>query len=101
MVEGFSCSTRVYLYYIFSYTTLLALQYGDRVQWTWTAWDQAEENDISIREAECQIDVRLLLDEYPQWELGTPHQSIILHKMFLHATKRWQKEAECMVCWGC
>ena len=79
----------------------MALQYGDRVQRTQAAWDQAEENDISIREAEHQIDVRLFLDEYPQWELGTPHQFIILHEMFLHAAKRGQKEAECMVCWGC
>ena len=47
------------------------------------------------------IDVRLFLDEYPQWELGTPYWSVILHEMFLHATKRGQKEAECMVCWGC
>ena len=34
------------------------------------------------------------------WELGTPHQSIILHEMFLYATKRGQKEAECMFHWG-
>ena len=81
--------------------TLLALQYGDRVQKTQAAWDQAEENDISIREVECQIDVRLFLDEYPWWELGTPHQSIILHEMFLHTTERGQKKAEHMVCWDC
>ena len=80
--------------------TLLALQYWDRVQRTQAAWDQAEENDILIREAECQIDVGLFLDEYPQWELGTPQQSVILHEMFLHATERGQKEAEHMVCWG-
>ena len=55
----------------------------------------------SIRQAECQINVRLFLDEYPQWELGTPHQSVILHEMFLHAANRGQKEMECMVCWGC
>ena len=56
-----------------------------------------------IREAEHQIDVGLFLDEYPQWELGTPHQSVILHEMFLQATDRGQKEAECMFhqgCWG-
>ena len=80
--------------------TLLALQYGDRVWRTWAAQDQAEENDISIREAECQIDVGLFLDEYPRWELGTPHWSVVLHEMFLHTAKRGQKEVECMVCWG-
>ena len=54
----------------------------------------------SVRDSECKIDVELFLDEYPQWELETPHQSVILHEMFLHAAKRGQKEAECMVCWG-
>ena len=58
------------------------------------AQDFAEENDMSIHEAECQIDIRLFLDEYPRWELGTPHRAIILHEMFLHATDRGQKEAE-------
>ena len=56
---------------------------------------------ISIRETECQIDMGLFLDEYPQWELGTSHQSMILHEMFLHATSTRQKEAECMVHRGC
>ena len=52
---------------------------------------------ISVREAECQIDIGLLLVKYPRWELGAPHQSVNLHKMFLHAAERGQKEAECMV----
>ena len=42
----------------------------------------------------------VFLDEYPQWGLGTPHQSFILHEVFLHAAERGQKEAECMVHWG-
>ena len=54
----------------------------------------------SVRESEHRIDVELFLDEYHQWELGTPHWSVILHEMFLHAAKRGWKEAECMVCWG-
>ena len=56
---------------------------------------------ISVRETECQIDTGLFLDEYPRWELGTPHRSVILHEMFLHAADRGQKEAEHMVCQGC
>ena len=31
------------------------------------------------------VDLELFLDEYPQWGLGPPNQSVILHKMFLHA----------------
>ena len=41
----------------------------------------------TLREAEQRLDAELFLNEYPRWELGAPHQSIILHKMFLHATK--------------
>ena len=64
------------------------------MQRTWAVWDWAEEDDISIREVEHQIDIGLFLDEYPRWELGTPHRAIILHKMFLHAADRAQKEAD-------
>ena len=38
----------------------------------------------------------MFLDEYPQWELRTPHQTVILHEMFLHAVERGWKEVECM-----
>ena len=100
LVEGFGCNVWVHLYYTFSYTTLLALHYGDWVQRTQAAKDFAKENDTSIREAEHQIDIGLFLDEYPQWGLGIPHWSIILHEMFLHAAKRGQKEVECIVCLG-
>ena len=54
----------------------------------------------SAREAECKIDIRHFLNEYPRWELGSPHQSVILHEMFLHTAERGQKEAEHMACWG-
>ena len=68
---------------------------------SWVAQEQANEMGTSVREAEWQINVRVFLDEYPQWELGTPHQSVILHEVFLHAANQRQKEAECMVCRAC
>ena len=34
------------------------------------------------------------LDEYPRWEIDRPHQSIILHNMFLHAAEQGWKEVE-------
>ena len=71
-----------------------------RVHKSWIAREQAREMGTSVRETECKIDVRFFLDKYPRWELGTPHWSIILHQMFLHAAERKQKEAECMVCQG-
>ena len=80
--------------------TLLSLRYGDQVQRTWVARDFAEENNTSIHEAECQIDIGLFLDEYPRWELGTSHRAINLHEMFLHTADRGQKEEEQMVHWG-
>ena len=52
-----------------------------------TTTEQDREVRLSIREAEWRIDAELFLIEYPRWELGAPHQSVILHKMFLHAAK--------------
>ena len=66
MVKGFDYNVQVHLHYIFSYMTLLSLRYGDRVQRTQVAPEFSEENNTSIREAECQIDIGLFLDEYPR-----------------------------------
>ena len=52
-----------------------------------TTREQAREVGLSIREAEWRIDAELFLDEYPRWELGASHQSVILHEMFLHTAK--------------
>ena len=95
-LKAFHCCRWIYLYCLFSYLTLLALQYGGRVGRTWVGWKQGKESRISIRESEHRMDVGIFLDEYPQWELGTPHWLVILHEMFLHAAKRGQKEAEHM-----
>ena len=84
--------------YLPSYLTLLELHYGGGMQRSWVAWVRAGETGISIWEFERQVNVELFLDEYPLWGLGTPHQSVVLHEMFLHAAKWGQKEAECMLC---
>ena len=42
---------------------------------------------ILVREEEYRIDVELFLDEYPRWELGALHWSVILHEMFLHTAE--------------
>ena len=65
------------------------------------AQERAKEEGISIRESEWMVDLEVFLDEYPQWGLGTPHWSVVLHEMFLHATGQGWKEAECMFCLGC
>ena len=55
---------------------------------------------VSTREAECWLDAKLFLDEYPRCGIKGPHWPIIQHSMFLHATREGQKEAEQMICWG-
>ena len=86
----------LYCYYLPSYLTLLTLHYGGCVERSWVAQERAEEKGISFRESEWMVDSELFLDEYPWWGLGTPHQLVVLHEMFLHATGQGQKEAECM-----
>ena len=64
------------------------------------AGEQAIEVGLSFREAEQRLDTKLFLNEYPRWEIEAPHQSVILHEMFLHAAEQGQKEAERFICQG-
>ena len=90
----------LYFYCLFSYSSLLELHYGGRLRKSQTTREQAKEAGLSIWEAEHQIDTDLFLDKYPWLELGTPHWSFILHKMFLHATEQGWKDVERLICWG-
>ena len=78
---------------------------------TWAAlWEQnaesqatrewAKEVGVSIQEGEHLLDAKLFLDDYPRWDIEGPHCPIILHTMFLHATREGQKEAERFICQG-
>ena len=91
----------MYPYYLPSYSTLLNLHYRGHIERSLVAWEKAREKGISVPESKRQVDLELFLDEYPRWGLGTPHWSVVLHKMFLHAAEQGQKEVECMFCWGC
>ena len=77
------------------------LHYRGRMRRSQTARAQGREVGLLVREAEQSIDAELFLNEYPRWELGAPHWSIILHEMFLHAAEQGQKEAERLIHWGC
>ena len=57
------------------------------------AHEWAKEKGISYRELERIVDSELFLDKYPRWGLGTPHQSVVLHEMFLHTAGQGLKEA--------
>ena len=65
-----------------------------------TAREQAIEVGLPFREAERRLGAELFFDEYPRWEIGAPHWSVILHEMFLPATKWGQKEVERFMCQG-
>ena len=60
------------------------------------AHHRVEQEGISFHEAEQMVESDLFLDEYPRWDLGTPHWLVILHEMFLHATAKGWQEAEGM-----
>ena len=49
------------------------------------AHHMVEQAGLSYREAKWVVELDLFLDEYPWWDLGSPHRSVILHEMFLHA----------------
>ena len=73
-------------YYLPSYLTFLTLHYGGCIKRSRAAQERAEEEGISVLESERMVDLELFLDEYPRWGLGTPHQLVVLHEMFLHTT---------------
>ena len=100
IMNGTLLSWRVLCFYcLFSYSSLLDLQYGGRIWKSLAVREQARETGISVREAEW-IDVELFLDKYPRWELGALHWSVILHEMFLHIAEQGCKEVERLVHWG-
>ena len=101
MIDVYPLLWMVYVFSLFSYSSLLELQYWGRVQKSQIARKQAREMGTSVREAEHRIDIKLFFNEYPRWGLGTPHWSVILHEMFLHTAERGQKEAEDMINQGC
>ena len=69
------------------YHSLLELHYWDWMHKSQTTREWATKVGLSFREAEQRLDAKLFLDKYPRWEIEAPHQSIILHEMFLHATE--------------
>ena len=42
----------------------------------------------------------IFLDKYPRWDAGGPCCPLILQRMFMHAAKEGQKEAERFINWG-
>ena len=88
-------------YCLFNYHSLVDLHYRDKLQKSQSARKWAREMGLSIREVEWHLNAKLFLDGYPRWEIDGPHQSAILHNMFLHAAKQGMREAERFIQWGC
>ena len=65
-----------------SYSALLMLNYGGRMEKSQMACRWAEEEGLSYREVERVMESELFLNEYSQWGLGTPHQSVIYMRCF-------------------
>ena len=76
----------------------MELWHGDKQNKTLTTKEWVNAEGLSIREMECHMDVNMFLDGYARWEVGSPHCSVILHEMFLHATQQGHKEAEWIIC---
>ena len=52
----------------FSYTALLTLNYGGKMEKTLEARHMAQQEGLSYREAEWVVESNLFLDEYPRME---------------------------------
>ena len=73
----FNCETYTfaskYIIVVFSsYTTLLMLTYGDRMEKTWEAHRKAEWEGLSFWEAKRVVEMELFLGRVPSLEHGVP-----------------------------
>ena len=76
----------------FSYHTLLELHYVDKWHRMAATKKRAQEEGIPVQEAECCLDSKLFLDEYPRWSADGPQHSGILQRMFTYAKEVGQKK---------
>ena len=65
---------------------------------TTTAKRLAEEKNITVREAERQLDTDVCLTECEWWVHFRLHCDFLLHRMFVHAMATGQKEHDCTIC---
>ena len=60
-----------------------------------------QEEGISVWEADCHLNSKLFLNEYPRWRADSPQHPYILQQMFAHAEEVGKKEQEQVICQGC
>ena len=58
------------------------------------------ERNISVREAEQQLDANAYLKEQWQWAPSRLHHEYLCQQMFLHAAATGQSEHDCTIHWG-
>ena len=71
---------------------LLSLKYENHMVKTATAKRLVEEKNISVREAERQLDADAYPTECEQWVLFGLQHDFLLHRMFVHAMATGQQE---------
>ena len=76
-------------------------RYGSKRDKAAAAKGWAAKEGRLVQETERMMDVELFLEGQTKWEEDSPHQLVMLYKMFKHTTDEGQKEAEQMFCQGC
>ena len=71
--KTYTVASKSIIVIFFSYMTLLSLIYGSRMEKTCEAHCRAEQEGLSFREAEQVVEMELFLNEYPCWNIGSPH----------------------------
>ena len=85
---------------IISYNTLLSLRFENQMAKTATVKKLMEEEGISLRKAERQMDTNAFLDKCQCWgHCGSCHP-FLMHQMFAHAMATGQKEHDWAMCQG-
>ena len=59
-----------------------------------------KKKNISVWEAERQLDTDIYLTEHQPWVPFGLHHNFLLHGMFVHAVATGQKEHDCAICCG-
>ena len=78
----------------YRYHRLMVKRYGSKRDKAVAAKGQTAKEGRSVWETERMMDVELFLEGQTKWEKDSPHQLVMLYKMFKHTAEKGWKEAE-------
>ena len=84
----------------YRYHRLMVKRYRSKWDKAAAAKGQAAKEGRLVQETERMMDVELFLKGQAKWEEDSPHQLVMLYKMFKRAADKGQKEAEQTICQG-